>query len=200
MGAVAPGELEAGGVEFRRQLGLGVDPHVPALALGRVVLVGQSPVDRLRQPGRHRRGERTAGLQHPHHLRDRGHVVLNVLQDLRRDDDVEGVVGEREPRGVASEHALEPLQVDLTTVDHRAERGPRLDDLVLGVVERHDVRPSTGALEDVSAEPGADVEHPRAGREAEAFEADREHVRSGRCAAAWRRSAASPAPRGIGRP
>ena len=199
MGAMVPLQVEAGGAQLRRQLGRAVDADVSTLALGGVVLVGEHPVDLLGEPGRHGRSEVAARLEHSDHLGDRGDVVLDVFEHFGGDHDVEGAVGERQLGGVAAQHALEAIEVDLAGVDHAAERGSGLDDLVLGVVERDHVGAAAGALEHVTAEAGADVEHPVAGREAELVELDRQHLRSVRWRAASRRSGAWPAPRGTAR-
>ena len=151
---------------------------MPAGHRGRVVLVGQHPVDLLRQPARHRRREHAAGRQHADHLRQRAGVVGHVLEHLRRDDRVEGAVGERQPRGVAAQHADEPLGRDLAGLDHRRQGVARAGHLVGGDVEGGDAHPLAGELEGVAAEAGADVEHAAPRPQAEvrqAAGADRQH-------------------------
>ncbi len=145
------------------------------LALRSVVLVAELPVDGLGQLGRHGGREATTGAQHAHHLVDRGHIVLNVLEHLGGDDGIERVVGEREPSPIAAQDTDQPLGRDLTGLDHRRQGVPGLHDLVGGVVEGDHARLAAGALVDVAAEAGPDVEHAVARAQPESFESDRQH-------------------------
>ncbi len=206
MRPVCSPEVESGGAELRCEFGLGVDPNVAADRLGSVVLVAEHPVDLLRPPRRNRRGEHAARLEHTDHLRDRCHVVLDVLEHLGGDHLVEASVGERQPGRVAAQHTLDSLVVDLAGIDHRVERGCCLDHFVVGVVECDDVSSSARTFEDVAAEAGADVEDAVARLQTEAIETDGQHVcadsdsfRCARCASTWRRWPAWRAPRGTAR-
>ena len=60
-----------------------------------------------------------AGAEHTRELGDRADVVLDVLEHLAGDDAVERAVGERQPGGVAPQHADEAVGGDLARLDHR---------------------------------------------------------------------------------
>src|SRR6185295_3816181 len=74
MGVMAAGDRQAGAAQFGLQLGCGVDAHVPAHALGGVVLVAEHPVDLLWEPRRDRCCERASWFQHPHEFLDRSGI------------------------------------------------------------------------------------------------------------------------------
>ena len=101
VGVVGAAGREAGGAHPAPEGGLGEDADVAALHEGGVVLLGQEPAHLLGQPRRHGGGEGAAGLEHPEDLVERPLVVGHVLEHLRGDDPVEGVVREGEVEGVA---------------------------------------------------------------------------------------------------
>ena len=76
------------------------------------------------------------GPQHADDLGERAGVVGDVLEHLGRDHGVEAAVGERQPRGVAAQHADARPGGDLAGLDHRRERVARAAHLVVGEVER----------------------------------------------------------------
>ena len=103
-----------------------------------------------------------------------------MLQDLGRQHGVERTVDEREPGGVAAQHADVGAGGDLAGLDHRVQRGLGAEHLVGGQVDGDDVVAAAGQLERVPAEPGADVEHEVTGPQAErgqAIRANGEHQR-----------------------
>ncbi len=83
------------------------------------------------------------------------------------DDRVEALVGERQRRGVATQHADDVLVLDLAGLGHRRQRRLRRGHLVGGVVDGHGAVAAAGQLEGVPPEPGAGVEHEAPGWNAE---------------------------------
>ena len=165
MRVVRAAQPEARLLELRFELVLPVDAHVPA---GRVVVaVVDRPADTLGEAGGHGDREAAAGTQHAHQLGDRGGVVPEVLEHLRRDDAVERRVGERQAQRVAVDLAAGRVGRDLTRLDHRAPRGAHLFELGGVVVERDDGRAAPHRRERVAPAAAAHVEQPltrRAGR------------------------------------
>ena len=176
---MAAGDGQAGAAQLGLQLGRRVDAHVAADALRCVVLVAEHPVDLLREPRRHGRRERAAGLEDADQLGDRGGVGLDVLEHLAGDHAVERcrrrtAVAWRRPAGrrPTRSSAISPASAIAANVAlvccHFVGR----------VVEGDDVGALAGQRERVTSEAGTGVEHEVARPDAELIESDRQHVRS----------------------
>ena len=139
-------------LDVRRAVPVGLRGHQAALA----------GVVREHPPGRvgDREGEPAPGHQQPGHLGDRGVRVGDELQRPEgREDDVEGVVGERQ-RGGGGAHRRDrrtPLGVDAPGVLQLAQRHVEADGVAAVLVH------PAGALAGAAAQ----LEHPLAGDVAE---------------------------------
>ena len=112
--------------ELALEVALAVDADVAA---GRVVVVAvERPADPFGEAGRHGDREPAAGTQDPDELRDRELVGPDVLEHLRRDDAVEGGVGERQRERVGVDRAARERRRQLAGLDHRADEVPDVDD------------------------------------------------------------------------
>ena len=174
----------------------GVDPDVAAL--GVVVVVGQLPVDDLRQPARHRDRERAARAQHPDELLDRVDVGVDVLEHLGGDDAVELAVGEGQRQRVALLDVGLGARGHLPRVAHRGEPLAHGRELVGVLVEGDDVGAALVHLERVPTGAAAHVEHAVARAQPEPVEVNGQH--GGRLSHAGSRRSSPRRPRRWPRP
>ena len=157
---------------------LTVDAHVPAGSV--VVAVVDRPRHPLGEARRHGDGQPSAGSQDAHQFGDRLLVTPEVLEHLRRDDAVEGVVGEREAQRVTVDLAAVDVAVlriagNLAGFDHRTAYRPYVLQFGSVVVERDHGRAVPQCRERVAPAAAPHVEESVAGAQAEAIEVDGEH-------------------------
>lgn len=94
-----PFDGEARRQNFREKLAL----PVAALVVEELVVLRPHP-----RVGGHREKKRPSGTEHAADLGERGSVVVEVLDDVERGDDVEGAVPERKPGRVGADEIAEP--------------------------------------------------------------------------------------------
>ena len=173
---VGRARVDAGRLELRAQLRLGVDADVAAFDERRVVLVGERPADPLGQPRGHGDRHGPAGPQHRGRARHGRAVVGDVLEHLGRDDPVEAGVGERQPRAIAVD-AVAARASRPAARRHASRRTCAADVLELRrrVVERDHLRASPERLEGVPARAAPEVEDALARLQAEQVVVDGQH-------------------------
>lgn len=173
MGVMRVGQCHSPAEDLGAQVAGPVDADVAAFVA--VVFVGQQPANPLRQPAGHTDRQRAADLEHPDQFGDGGVVVRDVLENLRRDDAVECLVGVGQLERVTDDHRGRRAGRRLAAVGHRAQDGVDRTQFGLVLVEGDDVGAAPVGLERVPARAAAHVDDLARRPDAQPVEIDRQH-------------------------